>query len=135
MSKLYFGECGLDKIIENRSRPSCLFDFIRSILPAHSHQVSLCSGHTVHVHNVAKNFVAFCSFFSCKYLSKSINKIYIYCHNDPLLLKTKVQLNLFMASNPLDHVQQEKIEAITTKFSEKFAASMLKKHKNFLGVA
>ena len=40
-----------------------------------------------------------------------------------------------MASNPLDHVQQEKIEAITTKFSEKFAASMLKKHKIFLGVA
>ena len=41
-----------------------------------------------------------------------------------------------MASNTIDHVAQQghgqrKIEAMATKFSEKFAISMLKKHRKF----
>jgi hypothetical protein len=39
-----------------------------------------------------------------------------------------------MASNTVSHskaMDKEKIEAMATKFSEKFVLSMLKKHRNF----
>jgi hypothetical protein len=76
-------------------------------------------------------------------LKKKMNgdKIYFlwhqeWPHNDLLLLKTKVQLlhhtylwpPLMLHNKAMD---KGKIEAMATKFSEKFAINMLKKHRKF----
>ena len=69
------------------------------------------------------------------------NKIYFllhqaWPHNDLLLLKTKVQLlhHTYLCPPLMWHnkaMDKGKIEAMATKFSEKFAINMLKKHKKF----
>ena len=69
------------------------------------------------------------------------NKIYFlwhqaWPHNDLLLLKTKVQLlhHTYLWPPLMWHnkaMDKGKIEAMATKFSEKFAINMLKKHRKF----
>ena len=74
---------------------------------------------------------------SCKYLKKSIKYFFwhqAWPHNDLLLLKSKVKLlhHTYLWPPILWHnkaMGKGKIEAMATKFSEKFAIIMLKKYR------
>ena len=85
-----------------------------------------------------KNFQFWCHIVLKKWMA--IKSIFLWHqawpHNDLLILKTKVQvLHHTYLWPPLmcndKAMDKEKIEAMATKFSEKFAIDMLKKHRKF----